>query len=146
MTPFHNPLSRKAFRVLNVHACDALVHGRLSASGARWRHTHRSISPGWNAAQTSSRTRRRAALALGGVGRRTAPCPLAELRRGTSGKSANRKCSVGKHIPPRCPAEGSCRCHSCSSHAPTAGQPGAVHNSDGWGYRPCSSLRWLGAP
>ncbi len=76
-------LIHKAFKFLNVHACGALARLRPSSSGARWRRTQRSISPGWSAARTSLRTRHRAAPDPGGTERRTAPCRLAERQRGT---------------------------------------------------------------
>ena len=67
------PPDYKAFQPLNVHACGVPVRWRLSSPGAQWQRTRHNTFPGWSAARTSSRTRRRAAPVLGGARRHTAP-------------------------------------------------------------------------
>ena len=73
-----NPLSRKAFKVLNVHAYGVLARLRPFVSGARWRRTS------WSVFYDNSPERLRSGLCLacGGTGRKV-PTP-ARLTKGTN--------------------------------------------------------------
>ena len=130
LTAARDASNLKAFLLLIVRI-DATFSGHclFSVCGEPLPHRACSIWPGWNREETAVRRPHSVSLCPEIGAPFPTACPAAGQHNGTIYREANRIYSGHRRIPARRPTRYSCRCHSCSTHAPASPSGGIADNS-----------------